>query len=381
MNPSDAFDRIVAALHQAMLDDSLWPAASALIDDALAAGSNTLGVSEGAGDDTRVHFAGFYRRGQRRPDLERQYFDHYHALDERVPRIRALPAGRLIHVPDLYTRSELRSSVAYNEGLRLLGVQNGMGVRLDTPGGLRIFWALGDPVAADGWPSHRLRLVERLLPHIRQFVLVRHSLAAADALGAGLERLLDNGSIGVMHLDRAGRLLAANALATDILNRADALHDSRGHLGAWLPADHQRLQRLLARALPPLGGAAPAAGSMTLGRMARRHRLALHVTPVATAGTDFGGRRVAALVLLVDPARRPRIEPAAVAATLGLSPAEGRIAALLAEGRSVRELVAATGLRESYVRWLLKATYKKLGVPGQAALVRLVLAADALPRP
>ena len=69
-----------------------------------------------------------------------------------------------------------------------------------------------------------------------------------------------------------------------------------------------------------------------------------------------------------------------MAATLGLTPSEARVAALLAEGVSVRDIAAATGYRETYVRSLLKGTYKKQGVSGQAALVRLVLAVDALPR-
>ena len=52
---------------------------------------------------------------------------------------------------------------------------------------------------------------------------------------------------------------------------------------------------------------------------------------------------------------------------------------MLAEGRSVREIALAAGYREGYVRWLLKQAYRKQGVSGQVALVRLVLAADALP--
>ena len=34
MNPLDAFDRILASLHQAALDDAHWPATAALIDEA-----------------------------------------------------------------------------------------------------------------------------------------------------------------------------------------------------------------------------------------------------------------------------------------------------------------------------------------------------------
>ena len=102
--------------------------------------------------------------------------------------------------------------------------------------------------------------------------------------------------------------------------------------------------------------------------------------PVGNAQADFGGQRVAALVLVVDPASRPRIDPAWLAAALDLTPAEGRAAALLAEGRSVREIAASTAHQESYVRALLKQVYKKQGVPGQVALVQRVLAVDALPR-
>ena len=56
------------------------------------------------------------------------------------------------------------------------------------------------------------------------------------------------------------------------------------------------------------------------------------------------------------------------------------MSALLAEGRSVREIAATTGYKESYVRWLLKQVYKKQGLSGQIALVQRVLAAYALPR-
>ena len=59
--------------------------------------------------------------------------------------------------------------------------------------------------------------------------------------------------------------------------------------------------------------------------------------PVGDRTADFGGRRVAALVLVVDPARRPRIDAQRVAVTLVVTPSEGRMAALLAEGLKVGE--------------------------------------------
>ena len=383
MNPDDAFERILALLYEAALDDAGWPAASALIEETCGAVGSTLWVGEGYGADGRLFFARLLYRGEPRDDLAREYYEVYHPHDEGPPRHRELPSGQLFHAPQLYTETELKTSVAYNEGWRRLRAQNALTVHLDlpdAPGDAWAFWALGDPAGGDGWESARLRLVERLLPHIQRFVLIRQALAAAGALGVGLAGLLDNDRIGVVHLDRGGRVLEANAPALEILRRGDGLLDRDGVLDAVLPADRSRLRRLLGRALPGWWGEPPGGGSMTVQRPSGRARLGLHVSPVGDAKVDFGGRRVAALVLVVDPARRPRIDAQRVAKTLGLTPSEGRMAALMAEGLKVREIAAATGWRENYVRWLVQQVYRKQGVSGQVALVRQVLAADALPQ-
>ena len=380
MSPLDTFDRIFASLHRATLDDTHWPATAALIDEASGATGNALVVAGGHGDDVCVHFARYLYRGEPRPDLAREYFDVYYPHDPGPPRLRERPVGQLIHVPDLYTERELATLPAYNESWRRRLAQNGVMASLDGLDDLRIVWTLGNPLGSGGWEPARLQLIESLLPHLRQFVRVRQALVAADALSAGLAGLLDNSRIGVLHLDRGGRVLAANAPALDILRRGDGLSDRDGTLHASLPADHGRLQRLLKRALPGFGNEPPVGGSMTIQRPPLLSRLALHVHPVDAGQADFGGRRVAALVLVVDPARRVRIDPVGLSVLLGLTPSEGRVSALLAEGRPVREIAAATGYKESYVRWLLKQVYQKQGLSGQVALVQRILAAYALPR-
>ena len=381
MNPLDAFDRILALLHQAALDDAHWPAAAAAIDEACGAVGNGLLVGEWSGDDVRIHFAQYLYRGEPREDVSREYLEVYYPHDEARRRLRVRPAGQLVHAPDLYTEKELKTSLMYNEGLPRSRSQNGFQVRLDWQDGHRVVWGIGDPVASGGWQPAQLQLIESLLPHVRQFVRVRQALVGADALSASLTGLLDKSRIGVLHLDRDGRVLAANGPAVDILRRGEGLVDRDGALRASLPADDSRLQGLLKRALPVFGAATPpTGGSMTIQRALLRSRLELHVHPVEAGQADFGGRRVAALVLVVDPAHRPRIDPARVSVLLGLLPAEGRVSALLAEGRPVREIAAATGYKESYVRWLLKQVYKKQGLSGQIALVQRVLAAYALPR-
>ena len=380
VSPDDAFDRILASLYRASLDDALWPATSALIDEACGIVGTGLVVGEIVNGRGRIYVARNLYRGESRLDLAREYFDVWYPQDTAIRRLTGQPEGRLVHLPDLHSEDELKTSPVYNEGWRSLKAQNGLNVRFDEPDGLRLVWTIADPVGGDGWQSTQIELIGRLAPHVRQFIRVRQALDGADALGSGLETLLDNSRIGVMQLDRGGRLLEANGPALDILRRGDGLLDRDGALHAWLPEDRSRLSRLLRRALPDLWGEAPGGGSMTVRRPSGRSRLGLHVSPVGERSVDFGGRRVAALVLVVDPANHPHIDGARVAVTLGLTPSEARVSALLAEGLRVQEIAAATGLSENYVRWLFQQVYRKLGMSGQVDLVRQVLAVDALPR-
>ena len=118
MSEPPAFERVLASLYDAMLDETYWPATSALIDEAFGIAGNALMVGEGPQDDIRVTFVGLYYRGQRRPDLEREYLDVYHPINEGIPRLRQLPDGHLVPIKDLYTAEELHTSRAYNEALR-----------------------------------------------------------------------------------------------------------------------------------------------------------------------------------------------------------------------------------------------------------------------
>ena len=321
--------------------------------------------------DTEFYFIRFCFRGQRREDLERLYFTRYWSRDERAPRLRALPDGLLVRARDLFTEAERKTSATYNEGMRLSDTQNSLNLRLAGPDGTHVEWVLADPVDADGWRSDRTRMVERLLPHVRQFVRVRHALAEAGALGRSLAGLLDATRAGVIHLDRKARIVEANDRAVELLRRRDGLIDEGGILHAVEPGDAAALRRLLARALPPFGGL-PQAGSMTVGRVSVSPRLVLHVNPVS--GTpDIRMRRVAVVVLVVDPGRPLRIDPALVASALELTPAESTVAAMLAAGYSLREVAAATRRKETTVRWYLRRIFAKRRVSRQADVVRLVL--------
>ena len=362
----------MASLYDAMLDDSHWPAASALIEKACGVTGHALMVGEGAKDERRALYVGLYHQGRRREDLEREYLETYYPIDECVPRVRQLPDGRPVHVTTLYTAEELRTSPAYNEMFPRANLQNSLTVRLDGPAGAHLFWALGDPVAREGWGSSQIRVVTRLLPHIRQFVRVRQVLVRAGARQATVTALLENPRLGVVHLDRRGQIIEVNDRARGILRAGDGVSDAAGALRAHDPDDQPRFERLMAEALPA-SGAAPVGGWMLLRRPSVAPPFVVHVKPVTVPQPDYGARPVAALVLIVDPRGYHRVDPGVVAKTLHLTRAESQVAAWLAEGRSVREMAEASGRTQHAIYWHLKQIYQKRSISRQADLVRLVL--------
>ena len=372
MSAHDLFERILASLSDAMLDDSLWPATSALIDEACGVQGNSLVVGTRSQDNILVSSAGLYYRGERHLELEREYLEVYHPIDEQVPRFRQMPDSHLVHSRDLYTEQEVKTSRTYNEYLPRARLREGVGVRLVEPDGSHISWVLADPITPGRRESAHLALIERLLPHLRQFVRVRQALVTAEALGTSVTDLLDTPRLGVLYLDRGGRIVEANDRARRMLRHGDGLADRGGELRARVPADQTRLAQLLAGALPP-AGAVPVSGSMTLRRTSVALPFVVHVKPVEVRQPDFGAQRVAALVLVVEPGRRQRLDPILVAATLGLTPVESQIAVWLAEGRSVHDIAAALGRSPGSIYWHLQQAYQKHGLRRQTDLVRLVL--------
>ena len=55
-----------------------------------------------------ILFSRLCYRGQRDEESEREYFEVYHPVDERIPRIRQLPDSKIVSVRSLFTDEEIR---------------------------------------------------------------------------------------------------------------------------------------------------------------------------------------------------------------------------------------------------------------------------------
>ena len=373
MGWKDQFDGVVRALAEAQLDDARWPDASRLVDDACGLLGNHLAIVRGRSrQDAEFLFGRLYVHGEPNDELESTYVNNYFAVDERVPRYFDMPDGALARINALVTDLERRNSATYNEFLEPTGGGKSVVVRLDGPEGLHIVWLMAHVGKPDDWCGDQIDRIRSLLTHVRHFVRVRRALAGADVSRA--RSLLDvqfNGRVGVILLDRWGRIVETNDRARDMLRASSGLSDRRGFLAASCASDTNRLRKLLAKVLP--GGSGSAVGGSMPVRRAARPPLALHATPIARHLSDVGPGSIAAVIVVADPLANPGVDAGRLPALLDLTPMQSRVAASLAGGGTVRSTAAAINRTPETVCWHIKQITSRFGLSRQADIVRLVL--------
>ncbi|MCY4572360.1 MAG: LuxR C-terminal-related transcriptional regulator [Gemmatimonadetes bacterium] len=378
MTSGDRFDVVVENLYRAAVADVSWESLCPLINALIGTVAHGLTYAEvGSNGELVISRAGFYLGKESRPDVERRYFRDYFPRDEAIPRLYGLDDGELVHKPDLYSDREKKTSAAYNEFHCTLKTQNGLFLGIAPPESNTMIFSAGNSIEREGWGNDQIEILEGLLPHLRRFHRVRRVLAATEALGASLVALLDNKRLGLIQLDRSGRILEANDRASEILMKRDGLRDQGGFLAAAHREEHTELQRLLARALPPHGPQG-AGDSMKISRVKDRAPLVLEVHPVRQMRAVAGESQLGALVFVVDPAVRPRIDPDLVTRSLGLTPTESRVAVAIAGGHTVAGAAQVLGCAEGTARAHLRQVYHKLGIGKQTELVQRLLSLEPL---
>lgn len=207
-------------------------------------------------------------------------------------------------------------------------------------------------------------MVQPLVPHLRRVLGMRAVLAIKNRLAA---EALSLAAYATLVTDPSGRLLMASPQGERLLGPAGPLAIVNGRLRARRPASDSRLQDLLHTAGC---GVDDHGGAMWLP-VAEAQSLRL----VATPWREGGRRRV---VILIDGDETPDPSTAQLLADLyGLSAAEARTAAALAQGQSPAEIAEDRGVSLATVRTQIHQALGKCEVRSITELVRLAM---TLPR-
>jgi DNA-binding CsgD family transcriptional regulator/PAS domain-containing protein len=359
----DAFERVVQKFFEAAAAPEVWP--DALHELARACGADGAAAHAlGAGPPVSVFSAGL-------AEFYHEYVTRWREPNSHMTRGMALIQrgwrGALTE-QDCFTPEELARDTFQQEFYLPNGFSSFAGVMLAQGPDLMLPVSINRRIEQGPYLRSEIALIDRLVMHLR--------VAGAVAVRVGIEsarRMADAyATVGhpVALIGRDGRVLHMNARFEQLIGDGVQAIDRR--LGSWQADADRTFQALIGRAVGYDGILREPLTPAVLPRQSDARPLVAQVVPVVGRAHDFL-QRVAAIVTLTD------LEAAAfgpaetvLATAFGLTPAEARLAARIALGKSLVEITQEGGGARETLRSRLKTVFEKTGTRRQAELVLLL---------
>jgi len=304
--------------------------------------------------------------------LARLYYDTFRALNP-LDYARMEP-GRVYGYEDFVPRAEFECSEYYRQYCVHTFNEHALVGCFGEPGAARAWLNLSRGAAAGAYERRERRLLQALLPHLARALKICARLERADAEHRQLREQVDAVGFATLALDADARVGVANRAAQGLLQAGRGPQLVAGRLGFAGARDQRAFERALAEVLGP-GAQRDSASFMA----APNSELSISVLLRRLRREDGPGaaRAEAAVYLRPRAASAPFLRVDHVASLFGLTATEARLAVLLAEGQSLRQIAQALGITETSARTYCKRVFDKTDTARQAELVRLVLSSVA----
>lgn len=253
----------------------------------------------------------------------------------------------------------------------------------------QIRYILGADIGAEGGTEFRLRATrppeaadfsaadkafcQALIAHFKRAVNLHSRMGLMEVEMKLYATTMDNMLVGAVMLDEKGTIMRVNCIAEKILGDKDGISISRGQLSAEYRGEDRELQRLIRQVLEMPAGKPAIAEAISLTRPSGRTSLGLLIRPIPAGEWSEGPHRPAVAVFIRDPERKSQPSFELVKQLFDLTPAEARLALLLADGMTLDEAAEALEIRKNTIRAHLRAIFSKTGVKRQTTLVTLML--------
>lgn len=313
-----------------------------------------------------------------------EYARKYHRLDPHLQHVMAQPPGTMLHMHELFDEDFVAQSRFYQDFLIPYGSRFVHGGKLHETEHSAVLLGIHRNRASGPLDGEGRARAQRLFYHLSHAVQLYSRQSAPRAEAAIGRATLDRLGSPVLLLDEQRRIRLCNEAAEGVLARGEPLRNVGGLLHCTHAASSDALtlalRSLQLAGLPGAGEGAPLDRAVVRvpvpGQLLPLSLCLLAIRPDHTLGAF--GERPSAMLLVHDPASRPRFDPFLLGAVLDLTPAESRVATGLASGLSPVQIATEHGVSVHTVRTQIRTIYKKLGVRHLAELLLLVNASPLL---
>ena len=358
-------DKLLDLIYDAATEEELWtPALIEIADLTGSVGGYVFGV------ENRVRLVTFSFNGRLSEESHRVYRER-HFVNPLSAYMNHSPVGRLVRCDDILTLPELQRSAFYDEVFRPQGVAHNCMAVLAAKGDFQAGFNMCRGARAGPFDTDELRFFSRLFPHMRRSLLLGFRLDGYKALQRAEFHVLDRLSVGVILLDRAAKVVLANAAARAMTADDGPLRLRNSILTAVSPTHSQRFDRLIQAALCGVP-----VGTMGIPHPLDGRLLTVLASSIRSRDIDrfgcLGARDAAAMLFVHDPARPLEIPAEWIMDAYGLTPAEARVALCAASGASMPETARRLNISPNTVKTHLRRVFAKTGARRQSELAGIM---------
>ena len=297
--------------------------------------------------------------------------------------ISAANPGALINDVDHYGDAYFERTPIYNEVLKWIDCRYRVTANLPISDGLVGGFAVTRAKTTGAFGDEDVGRLELLLPHIVRALRLQQRMRRLERDAHNIAAALDRLPTAAVIVSQSLQIICDNRQAEELLGSCESLRIRRGELVPKRASEATALRKAAKDAIALADSAieTPIAPPAVVA-ISRPEELPLEVLAVPLRPryqlrqkTDQKAR---ALLLLYDPATRPRIDPVLIERLFGLTPTEADVAARLAEGMSIAEIADQRQCSASTVRTHVKRVLQKTRTNRQAELVQLILTSPAI---
>lgn len=303
------------------------------------------------------------------------YQDHYSSYDPWLRHEERFRVPGTVHVGrELVPDAELIETQFYQEWLEPQGLFYRLSAVLLREGASVCYFATLRGRKDSLFGFEKIRLCRNLAPHLRSAVQMRRQLAMLEVERNAAMEVLDRLPTAVVLCDQSGAPVIVNGAARDILASSDGLVVRGGKLAARRQPETDALENLISGAARTArGGGDSSGGTLPVSRASGQRPLSVLVSPMRAPSAIPGHRRIAAALFISDPESVVPANEERLLQLYGLTRAESRLAAKIAQGRSLEEAAAMLNITTQTARGYIKRILCKTGTKRQVELVRLLL--------
>ena len=310
-----------------------------------------------------------------RDEFLSSYRDHYSRYDPWLRHEERFRVPGTVHVGrELVPDAELIETQFYQEWLEPQGLFYRLSAVLLREGASVCYFATLRGRKDSLFGFEKIRLCRNLAPHLRSAVQMRRQLALLEVERNAAMEVLDRLPTAVVLCDQSGAPVIVNGAARDILASSDGLVVRGGKLAARRQPETDALENLISGAASTARGEGDSpGGTLPVSRASGQRPLSVLVSPMRAPSAIPGHRRIAAALFISDPESVVPANEERLLQLYGLTRAESRLAAKIAQGRSLEEAAAMLNITTQTARGYIKRILCKTGTKRQVELVRLLL--------